>query len=82
MKTRRKPRVFLRMGSDYLEDAKPYRSKRDAVEAYAETMRELSRFGQHIEATLHYATSRDDLAEYPDFLLSPGPRGGVRVEAC
>jgi hypothetical protein len=75
------PRTYLRFQDDYLEDAKAYQSKSAAIEAYRETMEELGRFGQRIEASLHIANSKAELAEYPDFVLSPGPRGGVRVES-
>lgn len=73
-------KTYLRIGSDYLEQATAYRNKRAAVEAFAETARELARYDQRIEASLHYANNRDELAEYPDFVLSLGPRGGVKIE--
>lgn len=73
-------KVYLRMGSDTLEEAKRYANKRDAIAAYRGTMEELARFGQSIEASLHYASSRKELQEYPDFVLSPGERGSVKVE--
>lgn len=74
--------TFLRMGSDYLDDAKRYLSKRDAIDAFESTARELWRYGQRIEASLHYAKNKDELQEYPDFVLSLGPKGGLRVEAA
>lgn len=73
-------RCFLRVGNDYLEDAERHATK--AVAAYAETARELARYDQRIEASLHYAATRDELQEYPDFALSLGPRGGIRCERC
>lgn len=73
---------FLRLGSDYLEDAAAYRRKSSAVAVFAESARELARYGQRLEASIHVADTRDELAEYPDFVLSLGPRGGVRVEAA
>ncbi|PRZ56368.1 hypothetical protein BX589_10118 [Paraburkholderia fungorum] len=75
-------KTFLRYESDTLEEAKPFASKREAVEAFEATARELIRFGQKIEASLHIAASIDELAEYPDFVLSLGPREGVRCEAA
>jgi hypothetical protein len=72
--------AFLRMGSDYLDDAAPYRTVTAAREAYAETARELGRYGQSIEASIHLADSRDALQEYPDYVLSVGPRGGIRMQ--
>ena len=73
---------FLRVGNDYLEDAERHATKADAIAAFAETARELARYDQRIEATLHYAANRDELQEYPDFVLSLGPRGGIRCERC
>lgn len=77
-----KSMYFLRMGGDYLDDAKPYATKQAAIEAYAETARELARYGQTTEASIHVAESFDDLQEYPDFALSLGKRGGVKIEPC
>ena len=61
----------------------PYRFKRDAVDAFAEVARKLARFDQAISGAIHIASPNgEDLAEYPDFVLSIGPRGGIKVEAC
>jgi hypothetical protein len=75
-------RFYLRVGDDYLEDAVPYRSRAAAVAAYADEARQLARYDQRLEASIHIADSMDEVAEYPDFALSLGPRGGVRVERC
>lgn len=72
--------TYLRFERDYLEDAKRYRSKRDAIYAYLECARSLAHFGQAIEASLHYAESANELQEYPNFVLSLGSRGGIRIE--
>lgn len=72
-------KAFLRMGSDYLEDAEPYKNKKAAIEAYREVAQDLANYGQDCEGSIHFAQSKDDLHEYPDFVLSLGPRGGVRV---
>jgi hypothetical protein len=71
---------FLRMGNDYLEQAKRYRTQKDAVEAYKETARELAQYGQAIDATLHIAPSRDAVVEYPDYVLTLSERGAVIKE--
>ncbi|MGX5873007.1 hypothetical protein MJ547_04495, partial [Burkholderia gladioli] len=72
---------YLRMGSDYLTDAVKHTTKADAVAAFRETNDELDRFGNTpLDGSIHIATSMDDLAEYPDFVLSMGPRGGVKVD--
>lgn len=69
---------FLRLGDEYLDDARPFPSIAAAVADYAATARELRRYGQRIDATLHYAATRDELAEYPDYVLELGARGNVR----
>jgi hypothetical protein len=73
-------RTYLRIGADYLEDAKRYASKADALAAYLEVAQELAQFDQRIEASLHYARTKAELVEYPDFVLSLGPRGGLKIE--
>lgn len=72
---------YLRMGSDLLEDATRFATKAAAIAEFRSTNEELDRFGNTpLEASIHLATSKADLAEYPDFVLSMGPRGGVKVE--
>lgn len=73
-------KTYLRLGADTLDEARRYPSKAAAIAAYAETARELARYGQPIEASLHYAEKRDTLAEYPDFILYLTARGAVRCE--
>ena len=73
-------KTYLRIGSDYLDEAKRYSSKKGAIEAYRRIAIELARYGQRIDASLHYARNYDELHEYPDFVLSLGPRGGVKIE--
>lgn len=75
-------KTYLRIGSDYLEDAKRYPSKRAALAAFREVAEELARYGQRIEASLHYANNKEELAEYPDYTVALGPRGGLKVEHC
>lgn len=72
--------IYLRYQQDTLDEAKGYQSKGAAVDAFERTARELDRFGQAIEASLHFANGREELAEYPNFVLSLGPRGGLRCE--
>lgn len=71
---------FLRGQEQCLSDATGYASKRQAIAAYESIARELARFGQSYEATLHVADCRANLKEYPEYALSLGPRGGVRCE--
>lgn len=72
---------YLRIGSDYLEDASRCQSVNHAVDKYRSMVDEFNRFGNTPpEASIHIAKSKDELQEYPDFVLSAGPRGGVRKE--
>ena len=73
-------KTYLRLGADTLLAAQPYQSKAAAIAAYAKAARDLARFGQCIEAALHYAKNTDKLNEYPDFVLSIGPRNGIHCE--
>ena len=56
-------------------------SIRYAIGEYRATMEELARYGQPIEASIHIAKDRDSIDEYPNLVLSPGPRGGVKIES-
>ena len=47
---------------------------------FLSTARELDRFGQSIEASLHIAKSKDLINEYPDYVLSLGKFGGLKCE--
>jgi TPR repeat protein len=73
-------KFYLRSGNDYLEDAVEFSSKAAAVRYYRSDAEELDRIGQRHEASIHIAEDRDKAAEYPDFVLSLGPRGGVKIE--
>lgn len=75
-------RCYLRIGDDFLSDAKHHRTIADAKAAYREVAEELRRYGQRIEASIHFAPSLVECDEYPDYALSLGPRGGVRCERC
>jgi hypothetical protein len=71
-------KTYLRLGADTLEQAKRYASKKAAIAAYAAVARELDRYGQSIEATLHYARNADELAEYPDYHVYMTDTGVIR----
>lgn len=73
-------KTFLRIGADYLEDARGYPSKAAAVADFLAEARELARYGQQIDASLHIARTAADVVEYPDYVLSLGPRGGLKME--
>lgn len=72
--------TYLVFSTDTLDQAQRHSSKASAIEAFRDCALELDGYGQHIEASLHYAEKRSEIAEYPDFVLSLGPRGGVKVE--
>jgi len=65
-----------------LHSARWFCTRQDAVSAFADYAREGTRTGLDERPTgaIHAAPSRDSLDEYPDWILSIGPRGGVRVQ--
>jgi hypothetical protein len=69
---------FLRHQGDAEPDPTPYAAKRHAMAVYEGTARGLYAYGQTHTATMHIADSLATVAEYPDFVLSLGPRGGIR----
>jgi hypothetical protein len=73
---------FLRIGDDYLEQATPFKTKSAALDYYRAVAEDLIRFDQRIEASVHVAPDRDQVVEYPDWVLSLGPRGGLQVQAA
>lgn len=75
-------RLYLRIGADQLDQAAEHSSIADAKAEFGEVANELRRYGQPIDATLHIAESRDECDEYPDYVLSLGPRGGIRCQRC
>ena len=70
------------IGTDHISDKRirAFETKAGAVFHYRHVAQELAEVGQTIDGTIHVAQRRDALVEYPDFILSLGPRGGVRVE--
>ena len=73
-------KTYLRIDNDTLDEARLYPTMRAAIDAYAETARELARYDQACVASLHFARNADELDEYPDRILSLTPRGAVKVE--
>jgi hypothetical protein len=73
--------TYLRIGSDTLEETWfLYRTMRAAIDSFAACALELDRYGQRVEASLHFVGSREEEpAEYPDRVLALGPRGGIQV---
>lgn len=57
-----------------------FRSVTAACAAFKISADAMGRFGQTIEASIHIAKNRNELAEYPDYVLSIGPRGGLKKE--
>lgn len=75
-------KCYLLMSGDYPEDATFCRSIAYALGEFEATARELDRYGQKIEASIHFVDAQgEDFAEYPDRVLSLGPRGGLKVGA-
>lgn len=69
---------FLQFQSGTPEKPERHASLKDAKAAFLEVATELAQHGQSIVATVHIAPTRYEIAEYPDYALSLGPRGGVR----
>lgn len=69
---------YLCIGDDALEDARRYRTKRGALDAFREVAEELARYGQTITGTVHIADKRSECVDDPDLYLRLGPRGGVQ----
>ena len=70
---------FLCFSTDTLDEAKKCQSIEFAKGEFMAVAEELARYGQTIEATVHIARRRSEVAEYPDYVLSLGPRGGLKV---
>ena len=74
---------YLRFGNQYLEESERYASITKAVKDYRRYAQESMRHGCTLDAaTLHIAANHEELHEYPDWMLSVGPRGGLRKERC
>lgn len=72
---------YLCVGSDNLEtESVRCSTLRDAVLNYREVADELGRYDQRVEASVHIAPNRYEITEYPDYVLSVGPRGGIRCD--
>ncbi len=73
-------KCFLRYAHEYLEDSIPFNSISDAKFDFENTAKELDRYGQHIEASIHIAKDVESLNEYPEFVLTLTPRGAIRCD--
>ena len=74
---------YLRFGAEYLEDAERYASIARAVKAYRRYAKAaLSHGSTPDDASIHIAAAHEELQEYPDWMLSVGPRGGLLKERC
>lgn len=72
-------KCFLRVGNDYLEDSVKCPSITYAMAEFKAINDEITSYGnQAIEASIHVGDSIGDIQEYPDFILTYGPRGGVK----
>lgn len=70
---------YLCIGDD-MDRAERCSTVREAILIYREVADELGRYDQRIHASLHKALKRSEIDEYPDYVLSVGPRGGIRCE--
>jgi hypothetical protein len=68
---------FLRFDADSLEQSEKFLTIHAAKMEYLDSATELARFGQVIGATIHIGNSMDEIVEYPDYVLSLGPKGGL-----
>ena len=71
---------YLRIGDDTLEEAQRFSKKSDAINAYKCVAKELAFYGQAIDASIHIAPTRDEVVEYPDYVLSLNENGRVVTE--
>ena len=77
----KRSRAYLVIDGDSLDRAERYNSVRDAVRRFAAVAEELENYGQEgTQGAIHLAPTRAETVDYPDYVLSIGPRGGVRVE--
>jgi hypothetical protein len=74
-------KCYLRVGSDYLEDAQLMPSIKYAKEEFLATAQELARFDQRIEASIHLydhgVHEAPHCHEYPDYVLGLSDRGAL-----
>jgi hypothetical protein len=73
---------YLRMGSDYLSESVRFPSIAKAKAEFFATARELWRYEQPIEASIHLGHTLDEIVEYPDYTLRLGPKGNLIKEAA
>jgi hypothetical protein len=75
-------RCYLRVGDDTLEEAKFFRTFGRACDSFKWQADELAQYEQHLTASVHFVARKGDpdLTDYPDRVLSLGPRGGLVIE--
>lgn len=71
---------YLRIANDDINEATRCRSIAYAKGEFMAAAQELDGYGQRIEASIHIADTWDEVDEYPDYVLSLGPRGGLKCE--
>lgn len=74
-------RCYLLYAGSPHDEPIPFRSMSEAKDDFWVTAKELDRYGQAITASSHIAPTLSHMSEYPDYVLSLGPRGGLKVEA-
>lgn len=75
-------RCYLLYAGSPHDEPIPFRSMSEAKDDFWVTAKELDRYGQAITASLHIAPTLLQMSEYPDYVLSLGPRGGLKVESA
>ena len=71
-------KIYLRIGSELLNEAEIFATKKEAIAHFTAQAKGLYRYGQRLEGTLHYPY-KGAIAEYPDYILSVGKRGGIVI---
>ena len=71
---------YLCIGVDTLDEACRYATKKDALSTFRDVAEGQARFGRDVQGTIHMADRRSEVVEDPDWVLSLGPRGGLRCE--
>lgn len=58
----------------------PFDTIGDAKRDFVDAATQLAGFGQTLRASLHIAKTVEAVSDYPDYVLSLGPRGALRCD--
>ena len=67
---------FLRVGGDTYEQMEQHKTLKDAKDSYFAGASQLARWGHELDAAVYRGCDSD----YPDYVLSIGPKGGLKCE--